>query len=67
MYNICCYRYGLVEQIDSQLMRIGHDLRDVIEQMNSTSSATSGDDNEDTMNEVRKVYMYCIVKEEELF
>lgn len=52
-------RYGLVEQIDSQLMRIGHDLRDVIEQMNSTSSTTTSD-NEDGMNEVQYMIMIDI-------
>ena len=36
-------RYGLVEQIDSQLRRIGQDLRDVIDQMNTTAATTTND------------------------
>ena len=35
--------YGMVEKVDSQLRRMGHDLKEVIEQMNAATSAQEED------------------------
>lgn len=39
----CVCRYSMAESIDAQLKRVGHDLKDIIEQIN-TANIAQGDD-----------------------
>lgn len=40
---LCCHSYQTAEKIDSQLKQMAQDLKDIIEQMNSSNTAQEED------------------------